>query len=152
MMWVKVEFWTPEETREVVAQIADLENDIFSKEDSGFVKLHFVRWIELVELDEEFFVDEDIDLDDLSDEAREEFRKLAEEIDEDDEDFDEDEIEVVEDEDELDEVIMRLEDDLDFGGGDVMYVRREHIVSVVPIQDEYQEYWNATLDDEDDED
>ncbi|MDZ7816828.1 MAG: hypothetical protein U5N86_12810 [Planctomycetota bacterium] len=150
MKWVKVEFWTPEETREVVAQITDLEDDVLSKEDSDFVKLRFVRWIELVELDDEFEEDQ-IDIEDLSEEARAEFKRLAEEIDEDDEEFDEEEIEELEDEEELEEVIMRLEDDLDFGGGDTMYVRREHIVSVVPLQEEYEEYWNATLDEEDEQ-
>ncbi len=157
MQWVKVEYWTSEGSREVVAQVADMEKDILTADDSAFVKLHNVRWIEVVAIDEDEF-EEEVDISELPEDVRKEIEEIEAEVDADEEescgcccddeedDIFEDDDDDLYDEDDYEEVIIRLEDDNDLGTGADMFVRRESIFAVSPIRGEFAVYWDATLD------
>ncbi len=139
--WVLLTYWTPEGNEELVARVEDIEKDILKKAETDFIKLEYVRWIDDYDLD-----------DDEADEIIEEAAAHAAECHKDDEhccccDEDEDIDEVIDEDEEdiVDDEILRLEDDFIYGTSGVMYLKRENIISVCPIKDEYAEFWNLTI-------
>ncbi|MFA4986465.1 MAG: hypothetical protein WC712_07775 [Candidatus Brocadiia bacterium] len=149
--WLRVSYWTPDGESELVAWVEDIEKDVLKKNESDFVKLADVRWIEYLpeeegELDyDDEACDCDCDCEDeeCEEELTEEDKKLlAELVDdvEDDEEGDE--------EDDFEEIVVRQEDDLQYGTGSTLYLKREHIISIAPVRGDFAELWDATVGEE----
>jgi hypothetical protein len=147
LQWMKIDYMTADGERSIVARVGDFEKNVLSAKDSDFVRLRDVRWYDYEVVEEE---DDETHCDcgcseehsgepeiELSEEDKKLVDELVEGDDDDDVDFDDSE-EV--------EVLSRQEDDVLYGLGSDMYLKRDMIVSFAPIRGEYAEVWDQTLD------